>query len=71
LTQRIRKKGMPVAIAPVNRQMNRALIQLPSQSSNQLAALIVDRAPAAKVIIMGGNFQQAPARDIPAARNIF
>ncbi len=41
-----------------------------SQRSDQLAALIVDRAFAAEVVVMLGDLEQAVARDVPATRDV-
>ena len=44
--------------------------QLGPQGLDQVADLGVDRADAAEVVVMLGDFQQPLARDVPAARDV-
>ena len=64
-------KRMPVAIAPVDRQLRTVAIEFGLQRSNQLAILFVDRTLAAELVIVLGDGQHSFARNISATQHIF
>ena len=71
LPQRIGQQRMPVAIAPVDRQLRPVLGQFPLQRGDQLPILIVDRALAAEVVVVLGDFEHPLARHVAAAEHVF
>src|SRR5260370_22155434 len=50
--QRVREQRVPVPIPPIDGDFGSASIQLLPQRGDQSAVLVVDRAPAANVIVM-------------------
>jgi hypothetical protein len=71
LAQRVGQQGVPVAIAPVNWQINVMLRELRAQRVDQRAHLRVQRADAAEVIVVLGHFEHALARHVAAAQHVF
>ena len=63
---RVGEHRMPIAIAPVDRKPHAGLLQ----RGDQLAALIVDRAATAKVVVMFRDRQHTFPRDISAAQHV-
>ena len=61
---------MPIAIAPVDRQIDTSRIQLFSQRSNQCAILRVDGADAAEMLIVFDHFHHPFAGHILASQNV-
>ncbi len=70
LAQRVGEKRMPVAIAPVNRNPRTQAREFALKAGDQRAILIVDRALAAEVIVMLGDFEHAFTRNVAAAQNV-
>ena len=66
LADGIGQHRMPVAIAPIDRDLDDFL-----QRGNQSPVLIVNRAAAIEMIIMFRHFEQPFARNIAPAQNIF
>ncbi len=62
---------MPVAIAKVDRQMRAAVGEFPRESGYERAVLSVDGSSAVERVVVLGDLQQALARHIPAAQDIF
>src|ERR1043166_9683725 len=71
LRQRSRQHGMPVAIAPVDRQLRTVLRKFDLQCCNQIASLLVDRTLAVEMIIVLGDREHALARNISSTQYIF
>ena len=69
--QRIRQQRVPIAIPPINSPGGTVAIQLALEGGNQGPVLGVDRAYAAKVIIMLGHGQHPLARHVLAAQHVF
>ena len=61
---------MPIAIAPIDRQP-RAVPRASTQGGDQRPILRVDRALAAEVLVMFGDFQHALPRHVLAAQHVF
>ena len=66
----IRQQRAPVAVAPVNGQADAVLPQLRFEGRNQRADLRVDRADAAEMVVVFGDFQHSLARHIAPAEHI-
>ena len=62
---------MPVAVAPIDGQTRATSLEFILQRQDQLAILFVDRALAAKLLIVLGNFQHSLVRDVLATQHIF
>src|SRR5580658_5502858 len=62
---------MPVAVSPVDGQVRSMLREFGLQRGDQFAGLPVNGALAAEVVVMLGDGQQAFARNIFSAQNIF
>ncbi len=56
---RIRQKGMPVPVTPVNRQSNTSGLHLPFQGRDQRPILRVDRADSAEMMVVFRDLQHA------------
>ena len=61
---------MPVAIAPINRQVDPRAIEFRTQCGDEVSHLSVDRADSAKVVVMLGNFEHPFAWDGLAAQYV-
>ena len=66
LADGVSQHRMPVAIAPVNRDVDDFF-----QCRNQCPVLVVKRAAADEVVIMFGNFKHPFARNIASTQTIF
>jgi len=62
LANRIGQEGVPVAISPIDRDFH----HLP-QRRNQRPVLIVNRAPALKMVVMGSHRQKALPGDVASS----
>ena len=71
LAQRVGQQRMPVAIAPVDRQLRAVRGQLALERRDQLPVLLVDRADAAEVLVVLGDFEHPLARHVLAAEHVF
>ena len=71
LLQSFGQHGMPIAIAPVDRDLGSMLRQFAFESCNQFTGLLVDRTLAAEMVVMFGDRQHALPRNIPPAQNVF
>lgn len=71
LLHRLGKKGIPVAIAPINWELDPIFVQFNSQSPNQLATLFIDGAHAVEVVVMFGHRQHPLTGDIFTSKHIF
>ncbi len=61
---------MPIAITPIDGQLQAVARQLAFQRGDQCTVLIVDRAPAIEVIVMFRDGEHALARHVAAAQYI-
>ena len=57
---------MPIAIAPIDWQFQALIFQ----GGDQIAALIVDRAPALEMVVVFGHREQTIPRDISSTQHI-
>src|SRR6476469_3112494 len=71
LAKRVGEQRMPVAIAPVDRQMRAVSRKFLFEYSNECPVLIVDRAAAAELVVMLGHFKHSLAGHVSAAQHIF
>src|SRR5690606_23600728 len=71
LAKGIRQKRMPVAVAPVDRQIDIVGFQFLFERGDQGAILSVDWADTTEVIIMLRHCQHTLARDVFAAQDVF
>ena len=62
---------MPVSVAPIDRKIRSLAGQELPQGGDQGAVLIVDRTPAAEVIVVPRDAQKSLARDIAPAGDVF
>ena len=62
---------MPVAIAPVDRQLRPMFLQLGFQRRNQISILLIDRTDAAKQLVMPRDAEHPFTRHLPSAQNVF
>src|SRR4051812_23337630 len=62
---------MPVAVAPVQRQLDSGRRKFLVQCREQRTILRIDRADAAKMIIMLRDLQHSLARHVSAAKHVF
>ena len=62
---------MPVAIAPIDRQLRAVLGQFVLERGDQFPGLLVDGAFTAEMVVVLGDGQHAFARNISAAQDIF
>ena len=71
LADGVGQQRMPVAIAPVDRQLRPVGVQFGDQRGQQGTVLAVDRANAVEKLVVPGNFQKPLARDVFAANDVF
>src|SRR6185312_11156712 len=62
---------MPVAVSPIDREMETGGFEFRFEGGDQVAALAVDGADAIEVVIVFGDFEQALAGDVAAAEDVF
>src|SRR5580704_16398694 len=62
---------MPVAIAPVDRQLRAVLREFVLESGDQFAGLLVDGAFATEMVVVLGDGQHTFARNVSAAQYVF
>ena len=70
LPQGVGEQRVPVAVAEVDRQLDRVLGELPLDRRDQLAVLGVDRADAAEQVVVLRDLEQPLARDAASARHV-
>lgn len=68
--QRLRQKRVPVAIAPVNRQVDVVLRKFSPHGRNEFAHLRVDGTDAIEMFVVRRHFEQPLARDISSPEHI-
>ena len=61
---------MPVAVAPINRQLRAVFAQMLFDVSPELPGLGINRADTAEMVVMLRDFQHPLPGDIPAAQHI-
>ena len=61
---------MPVAISPVDGQVRAAPVEFGPQGGEQCEILLVDRALAAEMMVVLGDFQHPLARHVSAAEHV-
>ena len=71
LAQGVGEISFPVAVPPIDGQANAMGIEFGAQCGNEFAALIIDWAFAAEVVIVFCDFVEAFGRNAPAACHIF
>src|SRR5689334_21566561 len=71
LTQRVRQKRMPVAIAPVDRKGWPIPLKLLLKRRNQISILLINRADTAKQLVMTRYAEHALTRHIPPTQHVF
>src|SRR5689334_6690755 len=71
LSQRVSQKRMPVAIAPVDRQLWPIAIKLALQRRDKVSVLLVDRTDAAKHLVVMRHAEHALARHVASAQDVF
>jgi hypothetical protein len=71
LPQRIREQGMPVAVPPVDWEIDAMLIQFATQSLDEVTALLVDGADTVEVIVVFGDFQESFPGNRLTSKDIF
>ena len=62
---------MPVSISPIDRQVDVITLKLRANRRQEFAVMLVDRADAAEVVVVLGNFQQPFARNVSASCHVF
>src|SRR5580692_715191 len=62
---------MPVAIAPVDRQLRAVLREFVLESGDQFAGLLVDGAFATEMVVVLGDGQHTFARNVSATQYVF
>ena len=68
---RVGEQWMPVAVAPVDRQVWPTAVEFFAQSSEEREVLLIDRALATKVAVVLSHFQHPFSRHIPPAEHVF
>ena len=71
LAKRVGQQRVPIAVAPVDRQLRSMIGQFPRQGRHQRTILLVDRTHAAEVVIVLGDFEHPLAGHFPAAKHVF
>ena len=71
LGERIGEHGMPISVSPVDGQLNTPSVQFGLDSPDQSAALFVDGADSAKVVVVFGDFEHSFAGHIFPAQDVF
>ncbi len=61
---------MPVAVAPINRQLDAAPREFGLQRGDQRPHLVVQRTLAAEVVVMLGHGEQPLPRHVPSAGDV-
>lgn len=65
------KHGVPVAVAPVDWKFDSAAVQFGLDCSDEIAALLIDRADTTEMVVMLGDFKHPFTGDIFASEHIF
>lgn len=65
------KERMPVAVAPIERQVDVVLIKFGAECGEEITALLVDRADTIEVVVVFGDFEESFAGDRFASEDIF
>ncbi len=61
---------MPVAVPPIDRQVDPSRCQLRREYGQQVANLLIDRADATEMLVMFGHFQHSFPGDIPPPQHV-
>ena len=61
---------MPIPIAPIDGDVWSLLVEQIPECRDQRTVLVIDRTPAAEVVVVFSDFQHAFARNVPSAENI-
>ena len=71
LADRVGKQWMPVAIAPIDRDVWPAAVEFCTQCSEERPVLLVDRALATEMLVVLRHFQHPFPRDVSPAEHVF
>ena len=71
LSKCIREQRMPVAIAPVDRQVGTIHLQFLLQRRDQFSILLIDRTHSPEQVVVACNLKHPFMRNIPPSQNIF
>jgi hypothetical protein len=70
LAHRVGHVGIPVAVAPDDRQVDAASLELRLEGRLELAVVLIDRAHAAEVAVVGRDLLEALLGDAATARDV-
>ena len=71
LSHGVGQQRMPVAVAPIDRQVDPGAIEFRSEGGDEVSHLSVDRTDTVEVVVMLGDFEHPFTRDRLATQHVF